>query len=65
MSHLRVVADNTQDTDERETAADAPVAADLPLNQILQGDCVDLMNSLPESSVDLILRIHLIIYSSA
>lgn len=26
----------------------------LPLNQILQGDCIDLLNSLPEKSVDLI-----------
>ncbi|MFT3690576.1 site-specific DNA-methyltransferase [Paenirhodobacter sp.] len=28
--------------------------AALPLNQILAGDCVEVMNSLPESSVDLI-----------
>lgn len=27
---------------------------ELPLNQILQGDCVDVMNSLPAQSVDLI-----------
>lgn len=27
---------------------------DLPLDQILVGDCVDLMNSLPEGSVDLV-----------
>ncbi|MFZ8959952.1 MAG: DNA-methyltransferase, partial [Paracoccaceae bacterium] len=26
----------------------------LPLNQILAGDCIDVMNSLPEGSVDLI-----------
>lgn len=26
----------------------------LPLNQILQGDCIELMNALPEKSVDLI-----------
>jgi len=26
----------------------------LPLNQILSGDCIDLMNSLPENSVDLV-----------
>jgi DNA modification methylase len=26
----------------------------LPLNQIIQGDCVDVMNSLPEGSIDLI-----------
>ncbi|MCI5087080.1 MAG: site-specific DNA-methyltransferase, partial [Rhodovulum sp.] len=26
----------------------------LPLNQILAGDCVEVMNSLPENSVDLI-----------
>ena len=26
----------------------------LPLNTILSGDCIDVMNSLPEASVDLI-----------
>jgi DNA modification methylase len=26
----------------------------LPLNQILPGDCVDILNSLPEKSIDLI-----------
>lgn len=26
----------------------------LPVNQVLQGDCIELMNSLPENSVDLI-----------
>jgi modification methylase len=26
----------------------------LPINQILQGDCVTIMNSLPEKSIDLI-----------
>ena len=35
--------------------ATAPTeAATLPLNTILNGDCIDLMNSLPEGSVDLI-----------
>ncbi|WP_372604587.1 site-specific DNA-methyltransferase [Actibacterium sp.] len=29
-------------------------AVELPLNQILAGDCVEVMNSLPENSVDLI-----------
>ncbi|MBD3679839.1 MAG: site-specific DNA-methyltransferase [Rhodobacteraceae bacterium] len=29
-------------------------AAKLPLNEILSGDCIELMNSLPEASVDLI-----------
>lgn len=29
-------------------------AAELPLNTILSGDCVEVMNSLPEASVDLI-----------
>lgn len=33
----------------KKTAADG-----LPLNQILAGDCVEVMNSLPEKSVDLI-----------
>ena len=28
--------------------------ADLPLNQILAGDCIEVMNGLPEASVDLI-----------
>ena len=27
---------------------------DLPLNQVLQGDCVEIMQSLPEASIDLI-----------
>ena len=26
----------------------------LPLNQILQGDCIEILNSLPENSVDLV-----------
>ena len=26
----------------------------LPLNKILDGDCIEVMNSLPENSVDLI-----------
>ncbi|PHQ97037.1 MAG: modification methylase [Marinosulfonomonas sp.] len=34
-----------------KTKTEAPV---LPLNQILSGDCVKVMNSLPEASVDLI-----------
>ncbi|WP_159965715.1 site-specific DNA-methyltransferase [Profundibacterium mesophilum] len=29
-------------------------AAELPLNQIVPGDCIEVMNSLPEASVDLI-----------
>jgi len=29
-------------------------AAALPLNTILSGDCIDVMNSLPAASVDLI-----------
>ena len=29
-------------------------AAALPLNTILSGDCIEIMNSLPEASVDLI-----------
>lgn len=32
----------------------AAAARPLPLNQILAGDCIELMNSLPEGSVDLI-----------
>ncbi|MFH1906951.1 MAG: site-specific DNA-methyltransferase, partial [Chloroflexota bacterium] len=27
---------------------------ELPLNQILKGDCVETLNSLPEKSIDLI-----------
>jgi modification methylase len=26
----------------------------LPLNQILQGNCIEILNSLPENSVDLV-----------
>jgi modification methylase len=29
-------------------------AAELPLNTILDGDCIEVMNGLPEASVDLI-----------
>jgi len=29
-------------------------AMDLPLNSILDGDCIEIMNSLPECSVDLV-----------
>jgi modification methylase len=32
----------------------APVADQLPLNQIMSGDCIEVMNSLPAGSVDLI-----------
>ncbi len=55
MSHLRVVADNTARA--AKTEAPAPSireCSELPLNTIMQGDCVDLMNSLPEGSVDLV-----------
>ncbi len=31
-----------------------PAPATLPLNQILAGDCIEVMNSLPEGSIDLI-----------
>lgn len=30
------------------------IPEDLPINQILQGDCIDVLNKLPEKSVDLI-----------
>ena len=29
-------------------------AAALPVNTILNGDCIEMMNSLPEASIDLI-----------
>jgi modification methylase len=32
----------------------APVAATLPVNQIMAGDCIEVMNSLPAGSIDLI-----------
>lgn len=37
-----------------KTMTKAQGAVTLPLNQILSGDCVEVMNSLPENSVDLI-----------
>ena len=40
-----------QSMTKKKTAADAPA---LPRNSILDGDCIDIMNSLPEGSVDLI-----------
>ncbi len=55
MSHLRVVADNTfSDPASDVDGADGVPMSDLPLNQIVRGDCVDLMNSLPAKSVDLV-----------
>ncbi len=36
------------------TKTKAPEAPVLPLNQILDGDCIEVMNSLPPRSVDLI-----------
>ena len=39
------------------------MASSLPTDRILVGDCVELMNSLPECSVDLILQIHHITFS--
>ena len=36
------------------TKSTAPEAATLPLNSIIGGDCIEVMNSLPEGSVDLI-----------
>jgi len=30
------------------------MSSNLPCNQIIQGDCVEVLNSLPENSVDLI-----------
>lgn len=37
----------------RKATAEAPA---LPLNQILAGDCIEVMNALPEGSVDLLAR---------
>ena len=40
-------------TKTRSPRADS-VPPSLPLNQILAGDCIEVMNALPEASVDLI-----------
>ncbi|MCH2094407.1 MAG: site-specific DNA-methyltransferase [Rhodobacteraceae bacterium] len=37
-----------------KTMTKAKGAAALPLNTILEGDCIDVMNSLPEASIDMI-----------
>ncbi len=37
-----------------KTKTKAKEAVKLPLNEIIDGDCIDVMNSLPENSVDLI-----------
>lgn len=37
-----------------KTKIKAKEALDLPLNEIINGDCIEVMNSLPENSVDLI-----------
>lgn len=39
---------------EMNTKTKTKAAAQLPLNQIIDGDCIEVMNSLPEGSVDLI-----------
>lgn len=36
------------------TKTKTKAAVELPLNQILDGDCIEVMNSLPENSVDMI-----------
>jgi modification methylase len=36
------------------TKTKTKTAAELPLNTILDGDCIEVMNGLPEASVDLI-----------
>jgi modification methylase len=49
--------DFAQKNSARKPAASAKppgVASALPLDQILLGDCIELMNSLPEKSVDLV-----------
>jgi modification methylase len=54
MNHLRAnkkrKAHEAEMTDKKATK----VADALPLNQILDGDCIEIMNSLPADSVDLI-----------
>ena len=35
-------------------AQDRPRKTDLPLDQVIQGDCIEIMNGLPQCSVDLI-----------
>src|SRR5512147_1294335 len=39
---------------QRMATRNIPAEGNLPLNQILAGDCVEVMNSLPAGSVDLI-----------
>lgn len=41
-------------TSKRKTAAKKTAYKFLPLDKILKGDCIELMNSLPEKSVDVI-----------
>ena len=43
----KIEADMQKTNKERELV-------ELPLNQILAGDCVDVMNDLPNDSIDLI-----------
>lgn len=44
----------TKTTTRGARSAGVSPVAELPLNRILAGDCIEAMNSLPESSVDLI-----------
>ena len=51
------MAIKTIERGQKTSAAKAPAKADggsLPLDRILLGDCIELMNSLPEASVDLV-----------
>jgi modification methylase len=56
MTHplLQQIGAKAGDRAEMATKIKAAEAAVLPLNQILGGDCIEVMNSLPAGSVDLI-----------
>ena len=51
---IEAVQKNSAKAKAVASAAKAGVAATLPLDQILVGDCIALMNALPEASVDLV-----------
>ena len=41
-------------TKVKSAVAPVKTAVPLPLNEIIAGDCIDVMNSLPAESIDLI-----------
>lgn len=54
MSGLNAAGLRAEMTRTREKTRDSATSQALPFNSIIAGDCIEVMNSLPEASVDLI-----------